>query len=160
MQQILYDFVEQFTANFDKSHDIHHAIKVFNNAIKIINSMEIEYETDVITWTSMLHDICDHKYNKDELFKFIKLNLGEFKANRIMAIIHNEERITLPYPDYIYLDVISDAYLLEVLGIKRCKHCHEELLKLFPDYFKTSLGKELALPLHQELVEYINTLKD
>lgn len=191
MQQILYDFVEQYTNHFDKSHDIHHAIKVFNNAIKIIDSMEIDYERDVITWASMLHDVCDHKYHncisKDKLFQFIKVNLGEFKANRIITIIDNVsyskeargERTTLPYPDYIYLDVISDADRVEALGyigIKRCeeytiaklginnldiikkeviKHCHEKLLKLFPDYFKTPLGKELAFSLHQEIVDYV-----
>jgi HD superfamily phosphodiesterase len=196
MQQILYDFVEQYTINFDKSHDIHHAIKVFNNATKIINSMEIDYERDVITWASMLHDICDHKYHncvsKDELFEFIKMNLGEIKASRIIMIIDNVsyskevrgERVTLPYPDYLYLDIISDADRVEALGysgIERCeeytiaklginsensnnlhiikkeviKHCHEKLLKLFPDYFKTPLGKELAFPLHLEIVDYV-----
>jgi uncharacterized protein len=195
MEQVLYNFVEQNTTKFDSSHNIHHAIKVYNNSIKIINSMEMEYDRDIITWASLLHDICDHKYDnsipKDKLYEFIKSNLGEFKANRIINIIDNisfskeirGERCVLPYPDYLYLDVISDADRLEAIGyagIRRCEsyiieklgiknpelikanlldHCHAKLLKLFPDYFRTFLGKELAEPLNNETIEYVfNTI--
>lgn len=190
---LLYDFVEQNTAQFDSSHDIHHAIKVFNNASKIIKEMEIDYEDDIISWASMLHDVRDHKYpdsiSLEMLSKFIIINLCEEKANRIIKIIENVsyskeirgEREVLPFPDSLYLDVISDADRLEAIGyngIQRCEdftiakygnetpkhiidqkvieHCHEKLIRLYPTYFKTAFGKELAYPLHLEVVKYVN----
>jgi hypothetical protein len=36
------------------------------------------------------------------------------------------------------------------------KHCHEKLLKLYPDNFiRTKTGRELAVGLHEEIVEYV-----
>ncbi|XWV25622.1 HD superfamily hydrolase [Tupanvirus deep ocean] len=77
-------------------------------------------------------------------------------------------------------DIVSDADKLEALGtqgINRCRqytisinpklpeesitklvieHCHEKLLKLTDNFIRTKAGKEMALPLHQEIVQYVN----
>jgi HD superfamily phosphodiesterase len=78
-------------------------------------------------------------------------------------------------PYQTVLDIVSDADRLEALGkigIERCEiftrehggsvpidviiHCHEKLLRILPEGFiKTSHGKKLAEPLHQEIVDYV-----
>lgn len=121
--------------------------------------------------------------SETDLENFIETNLEIDKKNMIMKIINNVsyskeakgQREILEHPYNIYLDVISDADRLEALGkigIERCEqfvlshggkvpcdvvaHCHEKLLRLLPDGFiKTDLGKELAKPLHNEILEYV-----
>ena len=85
------------------------------------------------------------------------------------------KREKLEYPYNIYLDAISDADRIEALGkrgIHRCEiftktkggkvpedvivHCHEKLLRLYPEqYIRTEMGRILAKPLHQEIVDYV-----
>ncbi|KAI8897481.1 hypothetical protein BC833DRAFT_593704 [Globomyces pollinis-pini] len=96
------------------------------------------------------------------------------------------QRETLPEPDQTYLTALSDGDRIEALGyggVLRCKefsrakygctcaksvedcscvdsyvmeHMHEKLLKLYDHFIVTKKGKELALPLHQELVDYVH----
>ena len=82
-----------------------------------------------------------------------------------------------PVPDHLkmYLDVLRDADRLEAIGqigIDRCiayslsigrkipedviVHCHEKLLRLYEEHFiVTDMGRELAKPLHQVIVDYV-----
>lgn len=113
---------------------------------------------------------------------FIKLHVPN-KVDIIMKIIDNTsysrevrgKREKLDFPYNLYLDSISDADKLQALGaegIRRCEaftiasggkvpddtvqHCHDKLLRLYPDGFiRTDLGKKLAKPLHDEIVEYV-----
>lgn len=130
------------------------------------------------------HKYSDHSISEEKLFNFIKEHLGESKAKRILNIINNisysKEAKGLREnlgSDNIYLDIISDADRLEAIGnigIKRCeeftlarggkvpedviKHCHDKLLRLLPEgYIKTKPGKEMALPRHQTILNYVNT---
>lgn len=81
--------------------------------------------------------------------------------------------------DERYLIGLTDADRLEALGkggLDRCitfllanggnvpedviKHCHEKLLKLYTDnYIKTNYARELAKPLHEEIVVFVNSSK-
>lgn len=75
-------------------------------------------------------------------------------------------------------NIISDADKLESLNINRAfqyssyintgfeynkikdeviQHCHDKLLKLKDNYFRTDYGKILAIPLHNELLKFVNT---
>ena len=81
-------------------------------------------------------------------------------------------------------DIVSDADKLEAIGnigIERCKqytmafnsnlteeelvaevikHCNEKLLRLSEHFIRTKKGKELAAPLHQQIVEYCKSNSD
>ena len=120
---------------------------------------------------------------RDELIEFIASHLGDIKAQNVMKIIDNVSYSTeisgmcetLDEPLNTYLTVIRDADRLEALGyagIERCitysrsrggkvpedviQHCHDKLLKLYPDGFiRTALGRELARPLHDEVQRYV-----
>ena len=178
-------FVEKNTAQFDESHDVNHALSVYKNALEIANSEYPEYDHQIILYSSMLHDVCDHKYTncikKSELDDFIKTNLSFEKANIVIDIIEN-----LSYSKEIrgqrknvhppYLDIVSDADRIEAIGetgINRCiaytkatqgivpgdvvTHCHEKLLRLYNDgYIKTKKGRAMAEPLHKIIEEYVN----
>ena len=80
-------------------------------------------------------------------------------------------------PDHLklYLDVVRDADRLEAIGqigIDRCiafslsigrkipddviVHCHEKLLRIYGELFiVTDLGRKMAEPLHQVIVDYV-----
>lgn len=128
----LYNFVKDSTSSFDESHDINHAFAVYINTMLIATE---NMELDILTYASMLHDVCDHKYpesiKKEKLIEFINQELDEQKCKRVIKIIDNISfskqikglRETLKYPDNIYLDIISDADKLEAIGqigLDRC----------------------------------------
>lgn len=81
----------------------------------------------------------------------------------------------LPEPYQTALTVIRDADRIEAIGytgIQRCviytmekggnkedviQHIQDKLIKLLPmDYIRTNYGKKMALPLHQEMVQYLS----
>ena len=130
------NFLRESTLNFDSSHNWEHGMVVYNNTLNILTSEKIEYEDDIITLASKLHDVCDHKYpqsiSKQDLINFIKTIVNDDKTNRIIKIIDNVsyskevagKREILESPDDLYLTVISDADRLEAIGeigIKRCE---------------------------------------
>ena len=184
----LYEFVKISSASFDESHDVSHAVAVYNNTIKIAETYKNTMEMDILMYASMLHDVCDHKYpnsiKEEELMKFIVGKLGKKNAIRVMNIINNisfskqvkDLRKKPIYPDCMYLDIVSDADRLEAIGqigIDRCityttasggivpddviNHCHEKLLRLKDEYIVTFKGKELAEPLHQVILDYVDS---
>lgn len=83
----------------------------------------------------------------------------------------------VPVPEHLrlYLDAVRDADRLEAIGevgIERCieysqsigrkipeevvEHCHEKLLRLYEEHFiVTELGRKMAEPLHQVIVDYV-----
>jgi uncharacterized protein len=183
----IYEFVKINTSSFDESHNIDHAIAVYNNTLKIADTIKIQLEYNILTYAAMCHDVCDHKYENsikpEVLINFITKQIGEDKCKRVMNIINNISfskqikglRQQLPYPDNIYLDIVSDADRLEAIGqigIDRCiayteatggkvpedviKHCHEKLLLLKDQYIVTKKGKKLAEPLHEVIQDYVD----
>lgn len=183
----LIEFVKINTSTYDESHDFNHALSVFENCKKIIElESEILFEIDwnLIAYTALLHDVCDHKYvsciTKEDLFKFVEENLGSDKATQVLSIIDNisyskeakGKLVKLEEPYETYRNIISDADKIEALGevgLKRCiqfsnahngnvvEHCHEKLLRLLPDGFiRTSGGKQLAVAGHEYILNYVD----
>lgn len=183
---VVLDFIKKNTLHFDESHNYKHALLVYNNAKKIMDSFNRPYDADILIFAALLHDVCDHKYynsiSSNELHSFIYHHIPN-KADIIIKIIDNvsyskevsDKKEVLEYPYDQLLDAISDADKIEALGktgIKRCKiftkmkggripedvivHCREKLLRLYPENFiKTKLGREIALPLHNYVVDYV-----
>jgi uncharacterized protein len=182
--QKLIDFVKINTSSYDESHDFNHALSVFENCKKIIELEGLDVDWNMIAYTALLHDVCDHKYTstitKEDLFRFIEENLGTEKAKHVLNIIDNisyskeakGKLITLQEPYQTYRDIISDADKIEALGevgLRRCiqfseahngnviEHCHEKLLKLLPNGFiRTESGKKLAISGHEFILNYVN----
>lgn len=187
----LMDFVIQHTSTFDASHDVNHAIAVYENALDIAEHDYPLINTNILMYACMLHDVCDHKYkhsvSKEERNEFIHKQLNNPEHSQcVIDVIENisysqevkGNRKTLPYPNCIYQDIVSDADKLEAIGqtgLDRCiaftiarggkvpdevvEHCHEKLLKLKDTYIRTKRGKELAEPLHSVIEEYCNSVQ-
>ena len=185
--EFLVSFVANSTKEFDESHNLEHALKVTHASHTIMETIDENYDKKLITFTAMLHDVCDHKYpcsiTEDELIRFIAPHFTAEKSAAIMDVIHNMSfskqvkgiAIVLAHPYNDYLIAVSDADKLEAIGqvgIDRCTeyalthggvvpadvvtHCHEKLLRLLPENFiKSVKGRELAEPLHNEIVEYV-----
>jgi len=132
----IYTFVKESTKHFDDSHNWIHADKVYKSTMDITKELKIEYHEDILTYSSLLHDVCDHKYknsiSREELIKFINDKLSEDKMTIVMKIIDNvsfskenagkREKIDEPYD--LYLTILSDADRLEAIGkigIERCE---------------------------------------
>ena len=191
LDDALLNFVRESTKHFDNSHNHIHALKVTQNAHKIMKSIRASggYNEKFLTYVSMLHDVRDHKYpesiSRDEMERFIELHLGRGYSGGVFLIIDNvsfskenrgdRKEVGVFYEDY--LTALSDADRLEAIGaigIRRCeeftlthggkvpedviKHCHEKLLRLLPDGFiKSPLARKMAEPLHEEILDYINS---
>jgi len=131
----LVNFVRYAVAEFDESHDLNHAISVTLNSHKIMTSFGESFDSKLLIYMAMLHDVCDHKYpnsiSKEELEEFIKNNLGENQTKYVMYIVNNlswskeSQGKREPCEKWMqnYLIAIGDADRLEAIGyigIKRC----------------------------------------
>ena len=136
IDQTLLDFVSLHTKTFDTSHDIHHAISVYKNAIYIAQQDFPLADNKVLMYACLLHDVCDHKYDlsisKEQRNKFIEEQLqNEEQSKCVIDVIDNISysqevkglRKTLSYPSCMYQHIVSDADKLEALGqvgLDRC----------------------------------------
>ena len=135
IESVLLDFVKDSTKHFDDSHNHVHALKVTENAHVIMATLKPDYDTRLLSYVAMLHDVCDHKYPesipRSELIEFIEKNLTTVPVDMVMKIIDNisfskENKgltETLPEPYNIYLMAIADADRLEAIGeigVERC----------------------------------------
>ncbi|CDW77293.1 hd superfamily [Stylonychia lemnae] len=196
MQSLLY-FVKDSTKHFDSSHNHEHAELVYSNTMKIMDSLyksRDEYDEELITYASLLHDVRDHKYpesiTEEEMHKFLIDQVGEDKTKQVLQIIENvswskEDKLRKSQglnfnPDFpqelqTYLTALRDADRLEAIGqigIERCvqfnishgykypedviQHCHDKLLRIYTEKFiETEMGRKLAEPLHQEIVDFV-----
>lgn len=130
------------------------------------------------------HKYKELSITREELINFINENLSSEHVNIVMKIIDNvswskevrgeTEQLNEPYN--LYLTALTDADRLEAIGeigINRCIeytlsrgevvpddviiHCNEKLLRLLPEGFiKTELGREMAQPLHDYIVDYVS----
>jgi HD superfamily phosphodiesterase len=142
-------FVRDSTVSFDPSHDAQHAFDVYEASINIINSLDLDYEEDMITYGSLCHDLIDYKYkdkciSPEKLMSFLEGEIGKLKAGRVVNIVSSLswsgevkgvygrssemwDRIQ-EFPqgyvyDQLYTVVIRDADRIQALGEKGIQRC-------------------------------------
>lgn len=136
IDRTLLDFVSIHTSTFDTSHDVHHAVSVYKNAVDIAQHDFPLMDNKILMYACLLHDVCDHKYehsiSKEDRNKFIEETLNNKEQSKcvidvIENISYSQEakglRKTLEYPNCVYQDIVSDADKLEALGqvgLDRC----------------------------------------
>lgn len=156
----LSEFVHILCEDRDESHGHDHMKKVAKNTLKILeNDYPDEKQTfynDVLI-VAWLHDVNDHKYDKDgqlkvKLEEFIKKDLSDERASSEKLIIDIIERISFSRENKNHLlgkdqdwkqvigdygikirNIVSDADKIEALGkigLKRCIQCSKEFYKL------------------------------
>ena len=108
-------FVKDSTSHFDESHNWQHALRVAENAIKILNRRDVFY-------LALLHDVCDHKYPESipriELSDFIHNNLKNYSyidemIDKVSFSYHKKNKEEKVSP---ILEAVRDADKLEALG--------------------------------------------
>ena len=173
-QKVL-NFVKENTKIFDESHDWRHAVKVAENAIKILNRKDVLY-------LALLHDVCDHKYpesiKRETLSNWIYNNIPEYyyiddlidKVSFSYQVTHYNLRSDA---DNKILEAVRDSDRKEALsfgGIHRLElyskrigrgkedaiqHCFEKILRLVPEGFIKHIDKEI-IDGHNVIVDYVN----
>lgn len=168
----LYLFVKE-TAS-----DIWHATHVTMNALHIANEEFKDVDHLKLMIVSMLHDVSA----REQLTVFLQYIIHTFSFSYVIEnllniidsvsftkqILFQTFEYQLGETDLIILNVLRDADRIEALGIQGLKrlqdygieriieHCHFKLLRLYPDGFiVTRTGREIAQPLHQEIVAFI-----
>lgn len=183
------DFVYQELNNDFSGHDYYHAIRVYNNAKKIISEINDDNVNDKIVYVSaLLHDCVDHKlYNniKEQIQKIIKLlkdYFNEEEVNEILEIIQSISYSKNNKLTNINAQIVCDADRLDAIGAigiirtieygnahnrkfdddtnnSTINHFYEKLLKL-KDLMYTNSAKELAKSRHQFLEVFLKEYYD
>lgn len=205
----LSEFVENTCKNRDKSHGYEHmktvaivALDILNNELLERDEMFEHYEKLVMI-TAWLHDVADHKYDKDGSLRQIVINfLDEIYSCELINVIdyvsYSKEKHAIDNGSRINFiekfgeinafvrDIVSDADKLQAIGksgIERCidyismsymkeyhceiptellhkrliEHCETKLLRLSDEFIRTKTGKQMAKPLHEEILEELRT---
>tara|TARA_R110002110_G_scaffold361471_2_gene571141 strand:- start:383 stop:967 length:585 start_codon:yes stop_codon:yes gene_type:complete len=170
-QKVL-DFVKENTKMFDESHDWRHAVKVAENAVKILNRKDVLY-------LALLHDVCDHKYPESiprlKLSNWIYNNIPEYyyiddlidKVSFSYQITHYKLRSDT---ENKVLEAVRDGDRYEALSIKRLElyskrigrgkedavqHCFDKILRLVPEGFIKHINRK-TIDGHNVVVDYVN----
>ena len=179
-------------AGRDASHGAEHMHRVARTAKKIGQELNLGTEIlDACEWVAELHDVADHKYDKDgSLSEAVADFVQENRPTDYVMILKTIEYISFSKekkkgkryfeqilgPEWTLVrDIVSDADKLEALGtigIERChkytsethpgaseeeiirimhEHAEDKLYKLATEYIMTAPGREMALPLHDEM---------
>lgn len=119
--KVIKDFVESKLKNEPTGHDYTHALRVFKNALKIMQFTSGDY--DIVNASCLVHDLIDHKL--EEKFKATKDEIKEvlikakYSPKDVVAIFNIIENISYSKggkPDTIEGKIVQDADRLDALG--------------------------------------------
>jgi HD superfamily phosphodiesterase len=170
--QKLNSFVRITCKDRDDSHGFEHMSQVTQNAIKILQNENITNKNIIIKTiiVAMLHDVADHKYDKDgtlhkrvESFiaiisneKYIMKIIDYISYSKEQRAIDNKTPIDyeneLGYENAIVRHIVSDADKLEALGhigFERCKEYNKHINK---DISESDLEKLMVLHADEKLL--------
>jgi HD superfamily phosphodiesterase len=123
--------------NIDESHALKHSMDVFHYANKIIhaefpNNRFLEQQTDIISMSAILHDMCDKKYVTEnngiiEIDNFMKDYMNLQQREMVTNIVSTMSYSTVKakgYPDLgayqLAYHIVREADLLTAYDIDRC----------------------------------------
>jgi len=137
------------------------------------DTVDKKYPNTIVENSKILNELLASKFINWEDIRWIIDNMSYTSESLYGYPIHSSEMIQLAR------NICSDADKLEAIGaigIERCfifnrikkpeisntelrelivKHCHEKLLTLKDNYFRTSHGRELAIPLHEYIENFV-----
>ena len=206
-EQKVVAFVKKACKDRPPSHGHAHMLAVAECAMSIVNTLGVPELTERVFVVAMLHDVPDHKYDKDGKLKqlccdfLLETGYSTQETEDIMNIVAHisySREVKLrgelggPVDWEVVLgssfsahvrQIVSDADKIQAIGkigIARCAHyvaeraeqkveesdlidavvahADEKLLRLYPEFIKTSAGRELAKPLHEEMEEILRDL--
>lgn len=119
------EFVLQELGEDFSGHDYYHAIRVYNNAKKILSIIKDDNINDKIILTStLLHDCVDHKLFGDDkineqttkIKKLLAEDYSSFEINEIIEIIQSISYSKNIKLTNINAQIVSDADRLDAIG--------------------------------------------
>ena len=123
--------------SIDESHAVKHSMDVFHYANKIIkaefpNNRFLEQQTDIISVSAIVHDMCDKKYVNEhsgiiEMDNFMKDYMNLQQREMVTNIVHTMSYSTVKINGYPNLGayqlayhIVREADLLSAYDIDRC----------------------------------------
>ena len=178
-------FVKTKLQDESSGHDYLHALRVFENAKKLLKE---DLDTDVVLISSLIHDLIDYKLDKqfqvskDSMIQFLRsLVITENQINHIIDIIENISFSKGCIPKTEEGKIVQDADRLDALGaigiartfsyggskgrliygdpneLDSVSHFYQKLLKL-EERMNTEQGKLVAKERTEYMKEYLKQL--
>lgn len=170
----LFAFAKEKTKDFDPSHGIEHAEKVYNNAMEIAKgSSSTTIDMNTLITVAILHDVCDHKYkdksiSKEDLRQFIASLASTYQLDTetIMLIIDNISWSKQNKSGYVepelspsnqqILAIIRDADRLEAIGAIGIERCIEYTKAFHPNLEDRALIDHVLQHCDEKLLKIID----
>ncbi len=110
-------YIKNAFMNTDKAHDYLHSLRVYQNAINILNKTDAEVNEEVVLLAALLHDIDDRKLfaNGCLLDKWFEDNPTKFE-NDIRIVISEVSFSKGIFASTIESMVVQDADRLDAIG--------------------------------------------
>lgn len=164
------NFCAILTKTYDESHDLQHHFNVYKSSIEILklstsskNNLKL---FKLITYSSLLHDTVDHKYqesikNKKMLYQYLEIMTGKNMCNEIKWIINNisyskEVKNGVPFHSneivFLARNIVSDADKLEALGDTGIIRCKQYAKAKFPQYSNQEIIDYVVNHCHEKLL--------
>lgn len=175
-----FNLCRDLTSDYDDSHDIEHHFNVLHNAVTIYSKF-LENPVDIflkqnncytilvmISVSSLLHDIIDHKYPTEleqknkEINNYLEKNFDEEIGKNIRWIIDNvsyskEVKLGCPrhnnYLVQIARHIVSDADKIEALGLIGLDRARKYAIIKNPDAPNDVIMKLVVQHCHDKLLK-------
>lgn len=171
-------FVKEICKGRDSSHGYEHIHAVMRNSLMIYKGEKIENEEikELCIVTAWLHDVADHKYDrngvlKERLLQFLKMNYShnqKLSLDIIDRISFSKEcgnkedwELILGEKGLLVRNIVSDADKLEALGTVGIERCIEYTKETYRKKYNKEISREeLCQEVKKHAEEKLLRLKD
>lgn len=177
----LQDYIKIAFRNADKSHDYQHSIRVYQNAMLILEEF-CDANKEIVVIAALLHDVVDEKlFNNEELLDgWFKKHPSIYESS-IRKVISEISYSKAKAPTTIESMIVQDADRLDAIGAigiarvftyggaigrpiysktEKCSidHFYEKLFNI-KSLMNTKTGYRIAAERHKFMEEYIEVFK-